>query len=342
MEVILVFLVLGLFFSPLIAVFIFRKKLNRLEDRYQMMESRLARLEEGRDTPFQEPLPEESLSAGLESGTELQEPSAVENHPLPGASAHVAPYRRRRLPPVLLKLERQFLDNWTGILGAVIIVLGAGFLSIYAALKMAEFARFLLLLLLSAIPGGLFLFLRTREGWQRQAAWFRSISGAIFLFACLGSGGIPGLQWIHNPFQSLGLLILGIAVNLGLSVLGGKEYFASFHTLLSLLALAVVPPGTTSLFIAAVICLFAIIQTYRVRWDLHLLLTVSGFFAYHLHWMTTLQGGGFTDLVLFYCRYDPVFRRVSVEDGSPCPGCFRSYAPCFLCGKAGNRLAPDK
>ena len=302
MEAILVLLVLGLFFSPVIAVFIFRKKLNHLEDRYQILESRLARLEEGMDTPTQEPFSEafsfeESFSEEAATGVDIQKPSTPP--PLQSNSAFVTPHKRRRLFPVLLKLERQFLDNWTGVLGAVIIVLGAGFLSIYAALKMEEFARFLLLLLLSAIPGALFLFLREREGWQRQAAWFRSISGAVFLFACLGSGGIPGLQWIHNPFQSLGLLILGIAVNLGLSLLGGKEYFASFHTLLSLLALAVIPPGTASLFIAVVICLFAIIQTYRIRWDLHLLLTVSGFSAYHLHWMTTLQGAGFTDLVRY-------------------------------------------
>ena len=69
-----------------------------------------------------------------------------------------------------------------------------------------------------------------------------SISGAVFLFACLGSGGIPGLQWVDNPFASLGLLILGITVNLGLGTIGRKQYFASFHTLLSLLALVIIPP----------------------------------------------------------------------------------------------------
>ena len=124
-----------------------------------------------------------------------------------------------------------------------------------------------------------------------------SISGAVFLFACLGSGGVPGLQWIRNPFASLALLAAGILVNLGLGVLGRKQYFASFHTLLSLLALFIIPPASTTLFIAAVICLFAVIQTYNGRWDLHLILTISGFFAYHLFWIYTLQAEGFHEIL---------------------------------------------
>ena len=116
----------------------------------------------------------------------------------------------------------------------------------------------------------------------------RSISGAVFLFACLGSGGVPGLQWVHNPFWSLGLLIIGIAANLGLSSLGNRQEFASFHTLLSLLALAVMPPGGASLILAAVITLYALIHCYRQKWDIHLLLVLTGFFAYHVYWVFSL------------------------------------------------------
>ncbi|OQY33171.1 MAG: hypothetical protein B6241_08700 [Spirochaetaceae bacterium 4572_59] len=293
MEVVLILLGLGLFFSPVIAVLVFRRKLKDLDERYRRLEERLSIFEKngtklsasdssGVEEPF---IPESSPDVPLDkSGRKKRSGSEIKPHPL---------------PPVLKKLEKQFLDNWTGILGAVIIVVGVGFLSLYAALNMGEFARFLLLLFLAAIPAGLFYYLKDSEKWVRQASWFRSISGAIFLFACLGSGGIPGLQWIHNPFQSLGLLMLGIVVNLGLSSLGGKQYFASFHTLLSLLALIVIPPGTTTLVVAALICLYAIIQTYKVCWDLHLLLTITGFFAYHLFWMTSLQKDGFSDLARF-------------------------------------------
>lgn len=303
LEVVLVLLGLGIFFSPVIAVLVFRRKLTDLEERYHRLEERLSLFEQsGLEPTDKDPI--NSYHPEIEK-TLIPEPLIPE--PSPEIPVDVSDDEKKSVPlkkthslsPVLKKLEKQFLDNWTGILGAVIIVVGVGFLSLYAALKMGEFARFLLLLLLAAIPAGLFFYLKDREKWVRQAAWFRSISGAVFLFACLGSGGIPGLQWIHNPFQSLGLLILGILVNLGLSSLGGKQYFASFHTLLSLLALLVIPPGTTTLVMAAVICLYAIIQTYRVRWDLHLLVTVTGFFAYHLFWMLTLQKDGFSDLIRF-------------------------------------------
>jgi len=299
MEVLLVLAVLGIFFAPLAAVLVFRVRLKRLEEKTEKLQARLDKLEGGSAEPSHEPVPE-PVSPAAEP---VSPPPAVGRPDTPPPVEPVTRVRKKRTPrqvsPFWKKAEKQFLDNWTGVLGAVIVVLGAGFLSIYAALKMTEFFRFLLLLALAALPAGLFFYLKDREKWRLQALWMRSISGAIFLFACLGSGGIPGLQWVANPFLSLGLLILGIVVNLGLGSLGGKEYFASFHTLLSLLALVIIPPGTTTLFIAGVICLYAIIQTYRIRWDLHLFLTITGFFFYHLFWMLTLQKEGFSQLVRF-------------------------------------------
>ncbi len=304
MEVVAALIGFGIFFSPLIAVLVLGKKLKNMEHRLERLNERLSRLEPGEEelSPpaggFFQDFPDFKEELQQEKNRVEEEKTAL-SVSFSRSSVQNIPPGKSHLFSVMKKLEKQFLDNWTGILGAVIFVLGAGFLSIYAALKMKEFARFLLLLFFSAIPAGLFFYLKEKEQWKRQASWFRSISGAVFLFACLGSGGIPGLQWIHNPFQSLGLLILGIGVNLGLSSLGGKQFFASFHTLLSLTALAVIPPGTPSLFMAAVICLYGIIQTYRERWDLHLFLTITGFFAYHLYWMLMLQQSGFSEILRY-------------------------------------------
>jgi hypothetical protein len=294
MEAIIGLIVIGIFFSPLIAVFfILRARLKKIERTMETLKGRLEVLESERT----EPLPKDrEVSAVPARQVDFDDPTPSSPPSPVGSIPHVVTPPEKSFV-LLKKLEKQFVDNWTGILGAVIVVLGAGFISIFAALKMTEFYRFILLLLLSAVPGGLYFLLKGREKWQRQAAWMLSISGAVFLFACLGSGGIPGLQWVDNPFASLGLLILGIVVNLGLGTIGRKQYFASFHTLLSLLALVIIPPSTTTLFIAFVISFYAIIQTYRIRWDIHLLLTISAFFFYHLFWIFTLQEQGFTEML---------------------------------------------
>ncbi|QEN06711.1 hypothetical protein EXM22_01405 [Oceanispirochaeta crateris] len=306
MEVLIGLLAIMIFFSPLAGVIILRHRIKRLEDLNAELNYRMSKLEskfetntdfetsdipEGVFQPASENAPEE-INTLLEKESWVETPAEVSQEVVPfiktksRRSEFKGPSKHRE---IMKKLERQFLENWTGILGSVIMVLGAGFLSLYAALKFNEFTRFLLLLLLSALPGSLFFILKDREKWERQALWMRSISGAIFLFACLGSAGIPGLQWVHNPIQSLGLLGLGIAVNLGLSSLGKKQEFASFHSLLSLLALSVMTPGFASLVMAVIITLYALIHCFRNRWDVHLLLVLTGFFAYHLYWMQSLS-----------------------------------------------------
>lgn len=300
----IVILIIAILFGPLIGVLVLRKRVISLEQSAAKLKSRLESLEgsivtEGKKEEMPTPVPTRETvipqplsQAVIPDVVEKKSPATNKTQ-----RAKIKKTSGKETSAFWKKLEIKFLDNWTGILGAVIVVLGAGFLSIYAAIHLTEFFRFLLLLVLAAIPAGFYFYLRGKENWRRQAFLMRSISGAIFLFACLGSGGIPGLQWVEDPFYSLGLLILGILVNLGLGTLGGKQSFASFHTLLSLLALFLIPPGTPALFIAGIICLYAILQTYRGRWDIHLLLTITGFFSYHLFWFFTLQKGGFDQLI---------------------------------------------
>ncbi len=304
MEVLAVLLVLGIFFFPFAGVIILWRKVRSLEDRNAELRFRVEALEKPSETG-QNAQPEKTTA------DKDREP-ALESVPESGAAPPpVSPlpvfapekkrsslFRKIRKSAFWQRAEHQFLENWSGIVGSVIMVLGAGFLSIYAALKFNEFVRFLLLLLLAALPGALYSLLRNREKWRLQALWMRSISGAVFLFACLGSGGVPGLQWVHNPVWSLGLLIIGIGTNLGLSSLGRRQEFASFHSLLSLLALAVMPPGGSTLIIAVVITLYALIHCYRQRWDIHLLLVLTGFFIYHIYWIFTLDSYPADDLRL--------------------------------------------
>ena len=59
------------------------------------------------------------------------------------------------------------MDNWTGILGSVIMVMGAAFLSIYAALKMAPFYRFLMLCAFSGALFSIYCALRAKAKWLK-------------------------------------------------------------------------------------------------------------------------------------------------------------------------------
>lgn len=191
-----------------------------------------------------------------------------------------------------LGLEKQFAENWTGILGAGILVLGIGFFAVYAALLLDAVYRFAMLTGISGILVGAFYFLKKKDYWNDLAFWLRSSAAAIFLFACLGSGGIEGLQWIDNSLYALLLLLLGVGVNLSLSLLEKRQNFASLHILISLLALGVAQSATekaignpTLLIVASAVTLFGIMLTYRSKkWDKQLFLSVSSFFAFHLFW----------------------------------------------------------
>lgn len=182
------------------------------------------------------------------------------------------------------KTEKQFIENWTGILGAVIMVAGVVFFGIFAAVKVTAFYRFLLITGFAVLLTAAFIYLKRHDKWVKLALWLRSSAGAVFLFGCLGSAGIPGLQWITNPLEGIVVLNIGIVVNLLLGYFGGDQVYASLHVLLSLVALSIVPPTSVTLVMAALVSLFGIALTYREKWNYHLLLTVTSFFIYHLYW----------------------------------------------------------
>lgn len=186
------------------------------------------------------------------------------------------------------RIERLFMENWTGILGAVVVVAGVTFLGIYAALHLTPFHRFLMTLAAAGALLWVSHILAHRQGWLEYSAWLRSAGAAILLFACAASGGLPGLglQWIHAPMPGLALLVAGVTINLYLAYTVGRQLFATLHVLLSMLPLAIVPASTISLVIASAVCLFAVTFGARPRWDRHLAWVVGGYLLYHLVWYT--------------------------------------------------------
>jgi hypothetical protein len=183
------------------------------------------------------------------------------------------------------------LENWTGILGAVVLVTGVGFLGIYTALRMAPPYRFLLI---CAFAGGLLgarWALRDKAFARPLSGWLLSSAAAIFLFACVGAVSIEGLRWVAPPFDYL-LLLAGVSVNLYLAWRTSRQEVATLHGVLSLVALAVLPPTALTLGAAAGVTAFCIAITYRQQWRYQLLLSIASFFAFHLYWHRELPALG--------------------------------------------------
>lgn len=202
----------------------------------------------------------------------------------------VPPPHKREAPP-WQRIEQMFIENWTGILGAVVVVAGMTFLGIYTALQLAPFYRFLMTIAVAGALVGASEFLRRRESWQALAQWVRSAGAAIFLFACAASGGLPGLglQWIEAPTPALALLLLGLAVNLYLAWTAVTQRFASLHIILGLLPLTIVPQSAMTLGIASAVALFGVMLSFRARWDQHLLSVIVAYLLHHVAWYLRME-----------------------------------------------------
>jgi hypothetical protein len=234
--------------------------------------------------PIERQAVEEMAKATVEVAETAITPAIPEREPESVPRPVSEPKGPSRLGEFWKVVESRFAENWTGVLGSMIMVMGISFLGIYTALKMAPVYRFGMLVVVAAVLGGLYFVLRHRAKWEKLASWLRSSGGAVFLFACVGAGGIPGLQWAQSAMIALILLVAGVAVNSYLAYIGGTQVFASLHVLLSLMALAIAPANAITLVVAAIVTLIGIAITYREQWEYHLLLTIGLFFAFHLYW----------------------------------------------------------
>ncbi|NJD31164.1 MAG: DUF2339 domain-containing protein [Gammaproteobacteria bacterium] len=237
-----------------------------------------------------EAAPPEEATGGARAARPLSEIIGIEPFPPPSEE-------QRRVVPELppceseftlrrRELERRLMENWTGILGAVVVVAGVTFIGIYTALRLQPFYRFLLTLAAAGAFLGASRLLGQKKAWLQFSAWLRSTGAAILLFACAAAGGLPGLglQWIHDPAAALALLLAGIAANLLIARVAGTEVFATLHVLLSLLPLAIVPATTTALAIASAVAAFGVGLATRGRWDRHLAAVLGAYALFSLLW----------------------------------------------------------
>jgi hypothetical protein len=225
---------------------------------------------------------EESYSASIVNSAIQNKTTLVDVEPLTSTNSSNS---TTPIEALWSKFEKQFIENWTGILGTAIMVLGIGFLSIYTAIKLTEIYRFIILLTYASALTGAYFWLRNKSEWAKMGLWLRSAGAALYLFSCLGAGFIDGLKFIQSPILALVVLNIGIVINLFLAYAGGQQVFASIHVAISLIALSVVPNATiTELTMGGMIALFGIALTYKHKWEYHLLACISLFFGFHLLW----------------------------------------------------------
>ena len=183
----------------------------------------------------------------------------------------------------LKKAEKQFADNWTGILGTAIMVLGVGYLSIYTALKVSPFFRILILWLYAGVLIGSYYFLKKKDKWVKTGLWLRSAGASLFLFGCFGASQISSLSFITNPIFGYLLISIGIGLNLYIGYIIKKQSFLSLHVLLSILILCVIPDKLLITFLLASLTATAgIILSYKEKWEYHLLIVIIGFVIFDI------------------------------------------------------------
>ncbi|KRD07315.1 hypothetical protein ASE21_17625 [Flavobacterium sp. Root901] len=184
------------------------------------------------------------------------------------------------------KIEQQFAENWTGILGTAIMVLGIGYLSIYTALKVSPMFRVLILWIYAGVLAGSYYFLKKKEKWLKTGLWLRSAGASLFLFGCFGASQIPALTFVESIPLAYSLMGIGIAINLFVGYIIRQQTFLSLHVILSILVLCVIPDKLLITFLLASLTATAgIILSFKEKWEYHLLIVISAFIIFDL-WFT--------------------------------------------------------
>lgn len=235
--------------------------------------------------PAEESLAEES--AAVVTGTVAPapaRPSDADGVPAPvpvpalrSARGDAGPWKR---------IERRLVENWSGLLGVLVVVAGVTFMTIHAGLRLEARERFLLTLLAGGAMALPSLLWGRRQRWRDLTDGLRSGGGALVLFACAAAGGLPqlGLQWVEAPAPALALLTAGVAVNLGLAALARTATIASLHVAVSLVPLAIGPQGGPALAIATAISLVGSMLPLRHRWERHRLVVSWVYGLFQIAW----------------------------------------------------------
>ena len=248
------------------------KRVTKLEAAIKRLDSPTEQVKEAPPTPQAQPTPElapEPVSEPAPASIKI-----VETPPPKPQVIQKKPAIQKKEPSQLFVLLR---DNWIGVTGALAVVIGAVFFSLTAEIMKNPIARISALLLFSLFLVGTTFKLKKYKKWTPFCSWLTSIAGAIVLFVSFGAGGIEGLQCIHHPLMALIALCLGISFNLFLALRAASQFIASFHVILSLLTLCMVPQSPLLVLIGGVVSTAGLIASHRNKWELHSILITLTF-----------------------------------------------------------------
>ena len=188
-------------------------------------------------------------------------------------------------PPKILSIIK---DNWLTVLGGLAVIVGIVSFGLATNIMAKPEYRVGMILLGAFALLGIGQWLGRLPHWRHASSWLQPISGAIILFACIGASQIPGLKFINIPFFATCAFGFGVTINLVLSILTPKQWIASFHVLLSLVAFNLTPHTTQILPISTLIICIGLISAYRRHWDLHMLLIMIAYAVQNTYWKLCL------------------------------------------------------
>lgn len=193
---------------------------------------------------------------------------------------------KKKLLTLWKKFEKPILENWTGIIGAIILIMGVGFLGIYGAFYFDPLGRSIIILTFGLILYSAGHYLRAKIHWTEFSLVLKSTGSAILLIVSIGVSEFSGLQWIQDSNLAGLVLLLGLAFNLYTGLQTNKQIYLSLHSILSLIAISFYPSLVFSLVLGSMITLISLWKNYRQKWEWNLLFLLSGFFIFELVGLT--------------------------------------------------------
>lgn len=187
------------------------------------------------------------------------------------------------------KLPQIVKENWTGVFGSAVLVVGAVFFGLTANIMQRPEIRVGMMMVVSLLFWGISQRLKHREDWVPLCGWLKSIAGSVTLFATLGGASIKGLKFIDSPIMALLFLCCGVAANIGLAITTPRQAVASLHVILSLAAFCIIPQTVALLPIGTIITCVGLRGAYRSKWDMHLVFILTAFAAQHCLWTFSLK-----------------------------------------------------
>jgi hypothetical protein len=174
--------------------------------------------------------------------------------------------------------------NVVGIVGALAVLIGIIYLGYLGIFNLPNEARAGGLALLGFGLSASYFIVRKNKSLGNLGQWLKGIGGAVILLAAVGSIGIPGLQWVNDPFTGLLITLLAIAANVTLAWLSDEKYMVPVHGFFCFVALVSGEATFIPLIIAISLTLLLGLLSYLKKNPIALLTNAFFGLAYFVIW----------------------------------------------------------